>query len=87
METFNPQMIANGDAKRAISLASYGTWTGKIKPFPDGSKLGQVDGVAPVKKTLVDGSFPFGRFIYNVYCTAGLHQRWCIVSRHGQLRR
>lgn len=70
VETFNPGILANGDAKRAISLASFGTWNGKIKPYPDGSKLGKVDNVAPTKKTLVNGSFPFGRFIYNVYCTA-----------------
>ncbi len=70
VETFNPGILANGDAKRAISLASFGTWNGKIKPYPDGSKLGKVDNVAPTKATLVNGSFPFGRFIYNVYCTA-----------------
>ena len=50
VETFNPDMIANGDAKRAISLASFGTWTGKIKPYPDGSRLGAVDGVVPLTR-------------------------------------
>jgi hypothetical protein len=68
VETFNPDIVANGDAKRAISLASYGTWTGRVKPYPDGSRLGAVDSVFPNKTSLVDGSFPFGRYIYDVYC-------------------
>ena len=31
-------------------------------------KLGNIDNVVPSNKNIAGGSFPFSRFIYNVYC-------------------
>jgi hypothetical protein len=76
-ETSNPVIIANGDAKWAISLASFGGWNSKVKPYPDKSVLGNVDGVAPKASTLLDGSFPFTRFVFNVYCNGALGAPGC----------
>ena len=76
-ETDNPVIQANGDAKWAISLASYGGWNSKVKPYPDHSKLGAVDGVFPTATSLVDGSFPYARYVFNVYCTGTLGDGSC----------
>ena len=48
-----------------MSTGSYATKVTK----PDGSKEGAVDGIKPTSTTIQNGSFPFGRYIYNVYCT------------------
>src|SRR5262249_46346494 len=32
--------------------------------------LGQVEGIAPTKQTIQNGTFPFGRYLFNVYCGA-----------------
>ena len=76
-ETDNPVILANGDAKWAISLASLGGWTSKVKPYPDKSALGNVDGVAPNATTLLNSSFPFTRFVFNVYCNGALAAPGC----------
>jgi ABC-type phosphate transport system substrate-binding protein len=76
-ETSNPIIKANGDAKWAISLASYGGWNSKVKPYPDHSKLGAVDGVFPTQTSLVDGSFLYARYVFNVYCVGTLGDGSC----------
>jgi hypothetical protein len=64
----NNSEIAAGDLANAIMPVSVGSWTERYKAKPAGSALGSVDGVAPTATTIQNGSFPFGRFIYNVYC-------------------
>jgi ABC-type phosphate transport system substrate-binding protein len=76
-ETSNPVIRSQGQAKWAISLASFGGWNSKVKPYPDNSKLGAVDGVIPNATTLVNGSFPFGRYVFNVYCTGTIGDGGC----------
>jgi hypothetical protein len=68
-ENDNTALFNNGDYKRAIFPFSFGVWTLRVH----GQKkaiLGAIDNVAPSKDSIGDGSFPFGRFLYNVYCTA-----------------
>ena len=70
VETFNPYIVKQADAPYAISLASTASWTARMKPFNDGSKLGAVEGIVPSAKTIGDGTFPFSRFMFNVYSTS-----------------
>jgi hypothetical protein len=53
----------------AIFPFSYGIWTTQVHG-KGGAVLGAVDNVAVSVSTIVDGSFPYGRFLYNVYCSA-----------------
>jgi ABC-type phosphate transport system substrate-binding protein len=52
----------------AIYPVSVGSWTERYKKKPGGSVLGSIDGVAPTAANIQGGSFPFGRFLYNVFC-------------------
>jgi hypothetical protein len=76
-ETDNPAVLASGLGKWSLSLASYGGWNGKVKPYPDHSELGAVDGVFASPTTLINGSFPFGRYVFNVYCVGALGDGSC----------
>jgi hypothetical protein len=59
--------IPLADRKKAIFPFSFGIWT--IQVHGKGQAiLGAVDNVSPTPATIADGSFPFGRFLYNVYC-------------------
>jgi ABC-type phosphate transport system substrate-binding protein len=69
-QTTDAPIFANGDEANAIFYWSYGSYQSNVAPSKDGSKLGLIDGVAINPKTIGDGSFPFGRFVYNVYCTS-----------------
>ena len=64
----NNAEIAAADLKNAIVPVSVGSWTERYKAKPAGSGLGAIDGVVPSLTTIGNGSFPFGRFIYNVFC-------------------
>jgi len=68
-QTTDAPIFANGDQATAIFYWSYGSYEANVAPSKDGSKLGAIDGVAITTKTIGNGSFPFGRFVYNVYCT------------------
>jgi ABC-type phosphate transport system substrate-binding protein len=68
-ENENTSIFANAHAaENAIFYFSFGVWQNDILPNPDGSALGGIDGVAPTVQTIGDGSFPYGRYLYNVYC-------------------
>ncbi len=56
--------VAEADKAAAILPYSYGKYqtTGG-----EGCSLGAIDGVEPSPQTISDGSFPFSRFLYNVY--------------------
>jgi hypothetical protein len=64
----NNSEIAAADLKNAIVPVSVGSWTERYKAKPAGSGLGAIDGVTPNLTTIGNGSFPFGRFLYNVFC-------------------
>jgi ABC-type phosphate transport system substrate-binding protein len=69
-ENHNNVILSNGDAANAIFGFSFGDYQKRIVPNPDGSQLGAVDGVTPTAVTIGDGTFPFGRFLFNVFCGA-----------------
>jgi ABC-type phosphate transport system substrate-binding protein len=70
-ENENTSLFLNAhDAKNAIFYFSFGVWQNDILPNPDGSALGAIDGIAATVGTIADGSFPYGRYLYNVYCSA-----------------
>jgi len=69
-ETDNSYPKLDGNLKGAIMAVSYGSWNARYKKVSDGSKLGLVDKVTPSSTTISSGTYPFGRFIYNAYCTA-----------------
>lgn len=64
----NNSQIAAADLKDAIVPVSVGSWTERYKARPGSSALGKIDGVAPSLTTIQNGTFPFARFLYNVYC-------------------
>lgn len=67
-ENQNQTIFANGDEANAIFYFSFGVYQLNVVPNPDGSQLGGIDGVDPTTGTIGDGSFPYTRFLYNVYC-------------------
>ena len=68
-ENENAYIKANGNENTAIFPFSYGVWTTQIHG-QDKSFLGAVDNVLPTPGTIGDGTFPFGRFLYNIYCNS-----------------
>jgi phosphate transport system substrate-binding protein len=66
-ENENTFIFNNGDQKRAIFPFSYGVWITQIHGSHK-AILGAVDNVLPSAQTIGDGTFPFGRFLYNIYC-------------------
>ena len=61
------------DQGNAIYYIEFGRWTNAYSPTgtnPDGSVLGQVNGVTPSISSIQDLSYPFGRYLFNVYCVA-----------------
>jgi ABC-type phosphate transport system substrate-binding protein len=54
------------DTTKAIFPFSFGVWTTQVNG-KGGAKLAAVDNVAPSATTIGDGSFPYGRFLYNVF--------------------
>jgi hypothetical protein len=59
--------IPFSDLKKAIFPFSFGVWSTQVKG-KGGAKLGAVDNVAASATTIADGTFPYGRFLYNVFC-------------------
>lgn len=64
----NNAQIAAADKANAIIPVSVGSWNERYKKTPGGSQLGSIDNVAPSNANIAGGSFPFSRFLYNVYC-------------------
>jgi len=69
-ENTNAQIHANGDEDKAIMAFSAGIYQRTYGGFTgsDGSSLGKINLVAPTFANIQDGSFPVGRFLFNVYC-------------------
>ena len=62
--------IPVADDKGAIFPFSVGVWNTTVAGA-GGAVLGQVDGIAPSGAHIQDGTFPYGRFLYNVFCGGG----------------
>jgi phosphate transport system substrate-binding protein len=64
----NNAQIAKADLPNAIVPVSVGSWNERYKAKPAGSAIGSVDGVTPTAANIAAGTFPYSRFLYNVYC-------------------
>jgi hypothetical protein len=65
--------IALADKPGVIFPFSFGNWTANVKPHLSttankGSKLAMIDKIAPTAGTIGAQTFPFWRYLYNVYC-------------------
>jgi hypothetical protein len=61
--------IPVSDRKGAIFPFSFGVWSTQVKGA-GGAKFGTVDKIVANATTIANGTFPYGRFLYNVYATA-----------------
>jgi ABC-type phosphate transport system substrate-binding protein len=61
-------IIDAGDLNDAIYPYSFGRFQ---QNGGQGGALGKVDAIAPTTATIGNGTFPFGRFLYNVYRVGG----------------
>ena len=68
-QTDNSEIPAK-DKPYAIAPVSVGSWTERYGSVKQTSKLGEIDGVAPTASAIQGGSFPYTRFLYNVFCAA-----------------
>jgi len=59
--------IPSSDQKGAIFPFSFGVWTTQVHGT-GGAVLGAVDKILPNATTIGNGTFPYGRFLYNVFC-------------------
>jgi hypothetical protein len=85
----NNAEITSADKAAAIVPVSVGSWAERYKLKPSGSRLGAIDAVVPTLTTIANGTFPFGRFLYNVYCAGdprARHRRHAGTGRAGGLR-
>ena len=70
-ENQNTTVATNGDSNVAMFPFSYGIWTTQVKKHnPLGSLLTSVDGVVASPTTIANLSFPYGRYLFNVFCAA-----------------
>lgn len=61
--------IPPSDQAGAIFPFSFGVWSNQVNGS-GGAVLGAIDGVAVNSTTIGDGTFPYGRYLYNVYCSS-----------------
>jgi ABC-type phosphate transport system substrate-binding protein len=71
-ENNDDPIAADGNLANAIFYYSYGRFQ---QHHNADAYLGQVDGVAPTPDTISDGTFPYRRFLYNVYRNTTANQR------------
>jgi ABC-type phosphate transport system substrate-binding protein len=62
--------IPASDRNGAIFPFSVGVWAAQVLGNKIGATIGTVDNVPLTAASIQDGTFPFGRFLYNVFCTA-----------------
>src|SRR5262249_41404402 len=74
-QDLNGPIIANGDQANAIFYFSIGERAQNAQN--DNSHLESLEGVTPVESHIVDGTYPLGYFLSDVYCNdataAGSH--------------
>lgn len=68
-ENSNVSILANGDSATAIFPFSFGVWSTQVKG-KNGSLLTSIDNVAATTKTIANLTFPYGRFLFNVFCAS-----------------
>ena len=68
-ENGNAPIIANNDRAGAIFPFSYGIWKNQVHS-QNNAILGAVDDLNPSLNNISSGAFPYGRYLFNVYCTA-----------------
>lgn len=68
-ENSNTAVVANADQAGAIFPFSYGVWSTQVKG-KNGAVLGLVDKIAPTATTIGNLTFPYGRFLFNVFNAA-----------------
>ena len=68
-ENSNSQ-IAAADVPGAIFPFSFGIWSTQVN-FANGAELAAIDNVIPSAGTIGPGTFPYSRFLFNVFCPAG----------------
>jgi ABC-type phosphate transport system substrate-binding protein len=64
----NQEILANGDQANAIFYFSIASWNTNVKPHPDGSKLGNLESVAPTPGNIANGTYALGYNQGFVYC-------------------
>ncbi len=64
--------IVPADIPHFIFPFSFAIYHTEINPTgaPGGFQLASIDGIAVNATTIANGSFPYGRFIYNVFCSS-----------------
>jgi ABC-type phosphate transport system substrate-binding protein len=60
-----------GDPSEPRDAIFYYSWGRYNEHHAATSFLGKVEGIAPTKKSIQGGTFPFGRYLFNIYCGAG----------------
>ena len=68
-QTDNAEIPA-ADRLYAIAPVSVGSWRERYGTKAGSQALGQIDGVAPSSTNIQNGSFPYTRFLYNVFCAS-----------------
>jgi ABC-type phosphate transport system substrate-binding protein len=64
---FNPLGSDTSEPRDAVFYYSWGRYN---EHHASTSYLGEVEGIAPTKSTIQNGTFPFSRYLFNVYCGA-----------------
>ncbi|MBV8194457.1 MAG: substrate-binding domain-containing protein [Candidatus Dormibacteraeota bacterium] len=67
-ENANNAILAVGDQADAIFPFSFGIWNTQVKGF-NSAVLGAVNNIQPTVTTIANGTFPFTRQLWNVYCS------------------
>jgi hypothetical protein len=75
---------ANGDQANAIFYFSIASWLTNIKGHPDGSKLGNLETVAPTPANVGNGTYPLGFNEGFVYCKASTGASPCPKPANAQ---
>jgi ABC-type phosphate transport system substrate-binding protein len=66
----NQEILANGDQANAIFYFAISNWDTTVGPNPDGSQLGDLEGVSATQAHIGDGTYPLGFNEGFVYCAA-----------------
>jgi ABC-type phosphate transport system substrate-binding protein len=78
-ENNNTPIVNNGDQANAIFPFSTGVWNTYVKGGQN-SLLGAVDGIYGTPTTIQNGTFPYGRYLYNVVCGAADDSQGCSAN-------
>jgi ABC-type phosphate transport system substrate-binding protein len=70
-ENQNVSINSNGDASTTVFPFSFGVWSTQIKGA-GGSLLTSIDGITATAKTIGNLTFPYGRYLFNVFCAAAV---------------